>query len=142
MAFTRDKTRIPVGAATIQMAETGQATSDVGHMVEDSLKVSSKPINTPDERGNQIPLAVEVTVEFEMLQGDYTTFTDLDALIDGNVDIEIHPKAATFPYYKITDVAFFYEAEQVHSNSKARTVKVTAITKAEKVTDVLTEVVV
>lgn len=140
MALERDKTRIPVGAALIKMNGTGETMLDVGHLVEDTLKVNTKQINISDEFGNKVPVAVEITVEFEMLQGDYTTLTDLDTLLPANVDIEIHPKAATFPYYKIADIPFNYDIEQTHSPSKARTVKVYATTKALQVTDVISEV--
>lgn len=139
MAFTRDISRIPTGAATVKMGATGGAVSDVGYMVEDSLKIVAKEITATDEYGMKIPTGVEVTIEFELLQGDYTMFQDLDALRSGNVDIEIHPKSGSPPYYKVTDIAFYYEVEQVWSNSKARTVVVMATRKAAKVTDVISK---
>lgn len=142
MALLRDATRIPTDAAVIRIGATGGATADVGYMEEESLKETVKPIETTDENGNKMQIAVEYSVEFNMLQGDYTMWTDLDALVGANVDIKIVPyeSASGNPHYKLTDIPFRYEVEAVWAKSKARTVKILATTKAELVTDIVSKV--
>lgn len=135
MSFTRDRSRIPVGAQTVGIEgdEAGSHT-DLGYLVEGSMKIKATPQIIRDEIGFTRVIGYLIEYQFELLQGDYTMLSDIETYLAGQGDKTYNILLDSTQV--LADVPFNIEFDRTYSWDVPRTIKASGAVKCKNISDV------